>query len=218
MKTKFLLIAIILVIFGCYKADEATTKESIKTSYEQKESVILDDIILSNSGERAGITPTTMFFKTSGTTDNYYVHNGRGVRVFEIINLNQVDSIRYDRTSPGFARFIKNRVITNVVNYDITFYFKDSTIHKQNYLSELIKDNYTDTDVSGGLIHSLAKVKITTFTRNDKERVLYQLPYAPQRSTWRYKYLRHTDGIFIDEEFKEPENSTQNFWMPLNIY
>jgi hypothetical protein len=159
-----------------------------------------------------------MFFKTTGTTDNYYAHNGRGVRVFEIINLNQVDSIRYDRTSPGFARFIKNRVITNIVNYDITFYFKDSTIHKQNYLSELIKDNYTDTDVSGGLIHSLAKVKITTFTRNDKERVLYQLPYAPQRSTWRYKYLRHTDGILIDEEFKEPENSTQNFWMPLNIY
>lgn len=217
MKTKLLLIAIIIAIFGCYKAtDEVQHEKAIYT--ETPASIVLDEFEYLDKGSRAGITLVTTFFRTSGTTDNWYSHLGRAARVFEIINLNQIDSIQYVRTSPGVGRFGRPGEYIRMANYDVSIFYKDSTITRNNYLVRYTQDNFTDTNVSGGLIHPLAKTKITAFTRNDRDRVMYQLPYAPQRSTWRYKYIRSTDGVFIDEEFKEPENLNQNFWQPLNIY
>lgn len=218
MRVILIIFIIIGVAFGCYKAEEmlATPEKIVYT--ESQIPVILDDMPYLDEGLRNGVTLTNTFFRTSGTTDNWYSNLGRGPRVFQVINLYEVDSIQYIRTSPGIGRFGTPGNYTRMANYDVRIFYKDSTSTSGNYLVKYTVDNFTETQVSGGLMHPNSRVKLTTFIRNDRQRISYTLPYRPQTTTWKYKYIRSADGVYIDEEFKEPENSNQNFWQPENLH
>lgn len=153
---------------------------------------------------RNGITLSTLFFNTSGTSTNALISKDWEYKAY---NYSKIDSITFIKTSPSNALiYYTNNDKMRVANYNIVMYLKSGKVVKlENYLAEYRdKSQYTiipneNTD----LFHRTNDSFILLFKKTENVKNVI-LPYVGTKIDIN-EWAIERDGVVINIDYLYPE-------------
>ena len=222
IKLRYILIAFsfILLLTGCLKEDPPLQIVSANTTMEPSDQDVynVSEWKIDYLGTRAGISLRPMFFKGSASVN--YTLDSIPNNDQEAYNLKFIDSIKFLKTSPAYARTGNQQSgWINICNYDITLFLKNGrTIFFDDYLSEYyFKEKFTYiVDIRHNVFHVRNDVFNIKFKRVVPLSKKVKLPFI-NSSTYLWYWNVYDDGQLVNSDYFYPTNNVDYQYYIKNV-